>query len=639
MNSLFYKGTKTCTTNNALLKSAWEATDEWFAKYVLSTIQDCESLGKLPVGLDVKWLNGTLKALQVKIEMFNTYKVIPNQKGIFCKQETLYKDGDIPQELKADILNKIGVDYKDILLDFNMVASTFAISKEKTISDVAQSLCKNMSKVSYSTETYIDEFYYAYSKQALFDVACYIISVLPNNSDVDLKAKQKHLLETAKFFLGNEKLPVESYIDYSEPDLWRDSNKFVAIQIMDYIQAASNLTQLNAQTGDTGEINLIEKMNWFFKFINSESIRDNGRSLYPNQNGKFCTSSELKKDEGNIGDALKNIIAKLVPANEEYRNILMDIRFNLQLQQSIGETNAFKLIDDTVKTKYDQLSNWADVQFKEAAQSLLEVWADDSKGRFNEANFPKIYPIKADIMLNVVWTKDRRQKMADVFKLDENLVNALLANPSEFKDMSSLKDENARLRERIKQLESGSSQGEAKVTFEDEQFAGLSNEQKTEALKEARQAVLEYLSGQGYDTSRVNEDYCEIDGVRKDGDEYPLVVRSYKNKNRKFVLNAADCEQLKKDHAMLWIYDGTPRTIPFDRMVLDNKRINISFSTENMQDKAKISALSVVLRWFKGLQFDFSNLVTPETNMVEQFNRPEKSLTEVLKASPSESML
>ena len=643
MNSLFCNDTKTYTTNNTLLKSAWEAADEWFAKYVLSTLQNYVSLDKLPEGLDVNWLNGTLKALQVKTEMFNTYKVIPNQKGIFCKQETLYKDGNIPQELKADILTKIGVDYKDILLDPNMDASVFAISKEKTSSDVAQSLCKNFGRVAYRTITYIDDAYYAYSKQALYDVACYIVSLLPNDSDAELKAKQERLLETAKFFLGKEKIPAENYIDYAESDLWRDSNKFVAIQIMDCIQAASDLTQLNAQTGDTGEVNLIEKMNRFFKFINSESIRDYGRKLYPNQNGKFCSLEDLKRDEGNIGDALKNIIAKLVPENEEYRNILMDSRMNLQPQQSIGETNAFKLIDDTVKAKYDQPRNWADAQFKDAAQSLLEVWSDESKGRFNEANFPKIYPIKADIMLNVVWTKDRRQKMADVSKLDDNLVNALLANPAEFKDMSesisSLKNENARLRERIKQLESGGSQSEVKVTFEDEQFAGLSNEQKAEALKEAREAVLEHLSRQGYDISNAYEDYCEIDGVMKDGIEYPLVVRSYKRKGRKFVLNAVDCEQLKKNHAMLWVYDGTPRCVPFDRMVLDNKRINVSFSIENLHDKGKLDDLSVVLRWFKGLQFDFSYLVTPESSMIEEFNSPEKRLTENLKAGSPDSIL
>ena len=205
--------------------------------------------------------------------------------------------------------------------------------------------------------------------------------------------------------------------------------------------------------------------------------------------------------------------------------------------------------------------------------------------------------------------------------------------------ISSLKNENARLRERIKQLESGGSQSEVKVTFEDEQFAGLSNEQKAEALKEAREAVLEHLSRQGYDISNAYEDYCEIDGVMKDGIEYPLVVRSYKRKGRKFVLNAVDCEQLKKNHAMLWVYDGTPRCVPFDRMVLDNKRINVSFSIENLHDKGKLDDLSVVLRWFKGLQFDFSYLVTPESSMIEEFNSPEKRLTENLKAGSPDSIL
>ena len=68
-------------------------------------------------------------------------------------------------------------------------------------------------------------------------------------------------------------------------------------------------------------------------------------------------------------------------------------------------------------------------------------------------------------------------------------------------------------------------------------------------------------------------------------------------------------------------------------------RANVSFSIENLHDKGKLDDLSVVLRWFKGLQFDFSYLVTPESSMIEEFNSPEKRLTENLKAGSPDSIL
>lgn len=430
MNSLYLNGNAEATVDNNILKSAWEETDKWFCGQVLKTIEGYESIDKLPENLDVQWLNSALKALNVKTDVFNAHKVIPNQYGVFCKQETLYKDGGIPEELKNPILKEIGVDSKFILLDNNMDADAYAISKEKTTADIAQAIAKAMSKSDSSTIYTLDNVYYKYSKEALLEVACYLLTLLPNQTSKDLFAKQEKLLEIAEFLNPSKEFQVSTEIDYSDYDLWKNCDVFVSIMIMDAIQTAGSLEKLNSETGDKGEVNLVEKLNWFFSFINSERISDNSRSLYPNQNGIFKEMSSLYKEEGTINDMLKNIISKLVSSDDEYRNILMDTRIDVQPQQTLNTEDAYKLIDDTIADKYNLPKNWLDENFKEAIRDLIEVWGEQHTGTFNSDNFPKIYPQKDTIVLNVVWTKDKRQQAIDVSsKLGQDTVKAILESP------------------------------------------------------------------------------------------------------------------------------------------------------------------------------------------------------------------
>lgn len=439
MNSLYLNGKTEATVDNNILKSAWEETDKWFCEQVLKTIEGYESIDKLPENLDVQWLNNTLKALNVKTDVFNAHKVIPNQYGVFCKQETLYKDGGIPEELKNPILERIEVDSKSILLDNNMDADAYAISKEKTTADIAQAIAKAMSKSDSRTIYTLDNVYYKYSKEALLEVACYLLTLLPNQTSKDLFAKQEKLLEIAEFLNPSKEFQVSTEIDYSDNDLWKNCDVFVSIMIMDTIQTAGSLEKLNSETGYKGENNLIEKLNWFFSFINSERISDNSRSLYPNQNGIFKEMCTLYKEEGTINDMLKNIISKLVSPDEEYRNILMDTRIEVQPQQTLNTEDAYKLIDDTIAEKYSQPKNWLDENFKEAIRDLIEVWGEQHAGTFNSDNFPKIYPQKDTIVLNVVWTRDKRQQAIDVSsKLGQDTVKAILESPGKIECIKKL---------------------------------------------------------------------------------------------------------------------------------------------------------------------------------------------------------
>ena len=443
LNSLYYNDSESYTTDNNILKSAWEALDNWFENQVLSKIESLGELAKLPQGLDITWLNKSLEALRVNADAFNGHKVIPNQKGVFCKQEILYKDGGIPEELKVSSLEKINVDFKSILLDSRMDARAYAISKEKTTSDVASQILRQMGKVQYATFYVIDSNWYSYPREVLNEVSCYLITLLPNNQDPNLLAKQDGLLNIAKFIMKDHEFAIPTSIDYSNDDLWKCSNLFLSLMIMDKIESFESLEKLNRETGCVEEISLIDKLNSFYTYIQTEQLKDNDRKIYPNQNGLFRSMSELKKEEGNIGDDLKNIIGLLASESEEYRNVLMNKRVSYQPQTSLNIDDAYKLIDDTVYKTYADPSKWTDEKFKVAVQKLIEEWGGEHDGTFSE-NFPKVYPIKDTIVLNVVWTREKRQQAIDVTsKLGGDILNTILENPDKMQTIAELlKDKN-----------------------------------------------------------------------------------------------------------------------------------------------------------------------------------------------------
>lgn len=173
------------------------------------------------------------------------------------------------------------------------------------------------------------------------------------------------------------------------------------------------------------------------------------------------------------------------------------------------------------------------------------------------------------------------------------------------------------------------------ATTEEEDWAAPDNEIKRKALSDAKDAVLDFLSREGYDISRARDNgWTLIDGVYKNGEEFPLVVRSYKDNTRYFALSSFDWDQLmKSENSMLFIYTryGCQCLSFFDLLRNTKDRISFSFDTVNFDQKDRISALAEILRYFKGLHFDFGSLKPTAISVIQRFNVPEKELKEALK--------
>lgn len=447
----------TPSTDNSLLESAWKETDTWFVSHVLNSLKSLGSLSKLPIGLDAKWLNNTLLALNVQIPKLDIFEVLPNQEGNFCAHKSLYEDIEIPDVLKNDIFKSVDLNYKEILLHKDIDASAFSVNQNKTISSFSSDLkSKFATTSSYAYGNYFRGKYHYKPQEFLDKIALYIVSLLPKDKDSELYKYQKDLFYVSKEVLTNQ-TNTESDISFESSDLWQSANEYVCSQIGEALSSLGNLDTINTLLGQVGEAKVWEVLNKYYSFLSHANISYIDFSIFPNQNGVLKSFSCLYKDEGNIGDLLKNVISLLVDSDSEYRNILMDSHSCLQPQSVIGACNAYKLIDDKVYEYYQLPAKWEDNDYINAVHELIEVWKEQS-GQFNDANFPKTKPIEDSIVLNVVWKKEKRELLMNVSsKLTDDQIQAIIENSAQIGELTDkvkqLEEENKGLQARVEELQ------------------------------------------------------------------------------------------------------------------------------------------------------------------------------------------
>ena len=651
-------------TDNSLLDGAWKEIDTWFVSRVLNSLKSIGSLSKLPSGLDAKWLNDALLALNIQISKLDAFEVLPNQEGNFCAHKNLYEDAGVPEELKDDIFKSVDLNYKEILLHKDIDASAFSVNQNKTIASFAADLKSKFATTnSYACGNYFRGKYHYKPQNALDKVALYIVSLLPKDKESELYKYQRDLFDVSKEILPSQ-TNFEGDISFDSSDLWLFANEYVCSQIEETISSMGTLDAIDTSLGKVGEVKVWEVLNKYYRFLSHANISYSNLSVFSNQNGVLKSFCDLNKDEGNIGDLLKNIISLLVDPETDYRNILMDSRSCLQPQSVIGAINAYKLIDEKVYEYYQLPAKWEDDNYINAVHELIEVWKEQS-GQFNETNFPKTKPIEDSIVLNVVWKKEKRELLMNVSsKLTDEQIQIIIENSAQIGGLTDkvkqLEDENEILKSQLAamgminepnpedkdsddynvnnlsdvivptEIESVTESGEpCTITVAEPQYAGLSVEEMRDYLRQAKTDVKLYLEEKGYRfTKGICEDaWCNIYGVLDPtGREVPIVVHSYKSRRRAFSLNTSDWEQLSKDGSMLWVvtHDG-PQCIPFYALPRDTNTIAITFSPENMQYKNRCIALAETLKYFKGLHFNFGTTIgynkTPEP-----FNNPNEEL-------------
>ena len=616
-------------TENSLNKSAWDKTDVWLTTTFLNTIQTKKMLSALPTGLGADWLNKALISMGITLTQMDEFAVLPNQNGVFHKSKELYIDSGVPEVLKDNVFEKVGLNYRNILLDKNIEATHFGKTSAKDISTFSEDLStqiQGMSRYSYPYTNYVYGYYRKYPIESLRDVSRLIIQLVPENQESDAYKTQFSLREMSAFFLGESCKRREGIISFTDSKLWSRCRKFVCKDIMELIESQSNLKTLSEHL-KVAEEDVIPQLNVLYAFLDTTNIEHDKRCIYLNQEGSFVARNNLYKEGEKIDSKIKKIISLI--ATDDYSNyykILIDPRCKTTINQQKTSSDAYKYIDDTLDKMYKIPENWDDAGFKEAAQLLIDEWGESNKNVFDTNHFPKVYPIRDSISMNVIWTRSDRQNLQSLKNgLTTDELAEFVERLPEMKDLNSrnkeleaankeLEAENERLKKVIEDMEAGRT---VKIKETDD---GLSKKKMFAAQLEAQKKLMEERPDWKFPE---NYGQCNEEGIpyhfstvniqNEEDKTTPIVLKSYKFRDTQFKINPEEWEWVVEQKAKLLVY--TPINgeldiveVPQDDLVMGQSKISITFNSENLDTEKyaeRISQFAETLHYFKELHFDF----------------------------------
>jgi hypothetical protein len=254
--------------------------------------------------------------------------------------------------------------------------------------------------------------------------------------------------------------------------------------------------------------------------------------------------------------------------------------------------------------------------------------------RFNEGNFA--IDDENNIYIN---------KTVDVF-------DSLLALSSENKKrlssddllllISTKSNTQLELEDRIRQLENQLAKADtANIGFDSS--SGISKKQQIEENLEAKQIVKERLEPEGFVfPDNYYQQYSTVSGIMKDGEEYPLVIKSYKYDKVPFKIGANEWIHLINPNAMFWVHFGQGRLgcLKLFDLLRNQSQMSISFSTINLDFEKRIGQFAEILHFFKDIHFDFNNFEVSNTaDNLEDYYFNTRQTEEDINDNDSNSML
>lgn len=167
-------------------------------------------------------------------------------------------------------------------------------------------------------------------------------------------------------------------------------------------------------------------------------------------------------------------------------------------------------------------------------------------------------------------------------------------------------------------------------SFEGEIDDDLDSEARSAASEMAKQEAINWLAAKGYDTSNVQTEYSFVNGVKKGGVEYHIVVKSFRSKKNVLNVNPNEWLYLLKANSRLMVYLGHMTFAVFDRKILlgnhDFLKLRIytsNFEVENGRLDDVISRLANDMQFFERTHFVFEHIhedILSSANTLDDYN-------------------
>ena len=627
-------------TNNDIPEKAFQALHNWLIKQFMVDVSEYKNIDALPESTENKfdWVNKFIAFVskEIKEGELDKYAIIPNQNNEFCFKKDLSLDDNIPEILKTEQAEKFGLILKGTLLHKELSALKINSKNDiNTVISIINDLFKNNTFENDITD---------------LDFAIFLLHLLPEESSPTLYNSQKKLLGIVqKYDYKTCEIYTISEIKCSNEDFWRKANKVIVDSYNSRIETDKTIdglkVYLSKQTkkeydfGDT-----IIFLNGYYDYLTSMKISIDG-SIIPNQNGEFCTINDLFKDD-NISRELKDVLHLVNPA-KDFRNILAEDSLSIQPAPIKTIKDIAEVIDEEIKAKYKNRENWEDDEnFKKAIELLTEFFR--SHRNPNDV-FGYSWNQRDSIELNVLWSEEDKE-ILQAYRKGELGIEQVKQKDNE---IAQLKEENAKLKTKNEELEKllaekediekekielekrlrelvitdpNSSEIEIiqrEIKLKDDEIAVLcdttiaisydddiSVSDQKEANREAKEIVKERLEKEGFSFTKGIDGYSTVDGVVKNGIEFPIVVKSYKYKDAPLKIGANEWIQLMKPNSMFWVHFGNRNIgcLNLYDLLKKQDKLSISFSTENLDFDNRLENFAEILHYFKNVHFDFNSI-------------------------------
>ncbi len=145
----------------------------------------------------------------------------------------------------------------------------------------------------------------------------------------------------------------------------------------------------------------------------------------------------------------------------------------------------------------------------------------------------------------------------------------------------------------------------------------LDQKGKNEENEIARQLVFEHLSKEGFDFTNGKGNNSVVNGVNKNGIEYPLVVKSYRNTSYKFNIRPNEWLQLSKHNSMFWVHrgNGVLEVLNLEGLLRANSEFHVQFETSTFSFEGLVK-FAEVFRFVRNVHFQ---LDAPNFSMAKAF--------------------
>jgi len=379
------------------------------------------------------WLNSVFDFFEEeKPELFDKYKILPNQYGVFKDKSSLYFDKDIPEEIK-DILKILNEDVRDNLLHKDIKLSKMKERVKNTGDVLAQ-----LDKVINMSEQFIfhnDGFYYDNNRKRYTD-GQYLIyqenskkiafQLLGYSASSEINANHKKIWEFSRsiyYKMIPEKITylpsIENY------NLHKESFKWILLKIAKDISSFKNIEGLKNYLH--GSIKPVDWLNTFISFIQENedykhSIDLDEYLILPNQNGCFSAKSTLFLDD-EIDKKLKEVLNFI---NQKWIDELLDTGIYLELPENrVRKFEDISVEIDNTFRKYT--GNKQDPKFIKALRGLLHWFKNQSDKKIKE-NFNWIYHNKAELSLSILGDDKEKDQIFQIIESGNAAILSEIAN-------------------------------------------------------------------------------------------------------------------------------------------------------------------------------------------------------------------